>query len=108
MSAAVQTVLCQKMVSGSQDSQQRGRDRRHSTRSHQRGFGVLERRKLLMQCQVVWTVVQTNVADVVIALLARVFEHRSLENREAHCAQNSRLGLPGMDKLGFDPLEGFH
>src|SRR5258706_12122522 len=96
------------MVSGSQDRQQRSGYRRHSASEHQRGWGVLERRELLMQCQVVWTVVQPNVANVVIALLASVFEHRCLKNRQAHCAKNPLLGLPGMDKLGFDPLEGSH
>ena len=108
VSPSVQAVLRQQMIAGGQEGQQRGGDRSHSARGDQCRFSVFERRKFSVERQMIGTIVEPDVSDVVVALLAGVFEHGRLEDRQAHRSEDSRLGFAGVDQLRFDAFELFH
>jgi hypothetical protein len=67
------------MTPGAQHRDQGRGNRRHPTASHQRSLGILERRKLAMEHEVIGRVVEPDVAQIVIALGAGRLESRGLE-----------------------------
>ncbi len=58
-----------------------------------------------MQHRVIRRVVEADVAEVVIARLAGVLEHRGLEDGRFHGTADARLRLAGMDQVRLDVFE---
>ncbi len=101
--AAVERALGEHMIAGGQHCEQRGRNRCHAACRDQRVLGAFERCEFGVQGLVIWRVVEADVAEVVIARLAGVLEHRRLKDRHLYRARNARL--PGVDQLRVDAFE---
>jgi hypothetical protein len=106
--AAVQAALREQVVARRQHGEQRGGDRRHAARTHQRGLGLLERGDLGVQREMAGRVVGAQVAHVVVALLAGVLEGGRLEDRHLHRAGDARQRLAGVHQLCLDVSVGRH
>ncbi len=100
--AAVQAVEGQQMIPRRKNCQERGGNRGHAARRHQRIFRTLERGDLFVQHEVIRIVVEPNITNVVIVRLAVVVIGARLEDRHDHGAVNSRPRLAGVNEFGFD------
>jgi len=95
--ASIKAILGQEVVANGEEGEESRRDRRHAAGGHQRRLGVLERGELLVQGNMVWRVVEADIAESVVVGLAAVLERGGLKDRNAHRAFDARHGLTGMD-----------
>src|SRR5437867_4990974 len=93
------------MVARGKKGQQRAGDRGHPARGDERRLRILQRGKLLMQHQMIGSIVQANIANGIVTYLAGIFEHRGLKDRHADRTLDARLRLACVDQFGLDTLE---
>ena len=94
VASSVQSFLQKQVISAGQDREQDSRDRSHSTRGDQRSVTPFEVCKLTMQDHVIRGVIQPNVTNILIRLLAPVLECRRLEDRHIDRTFDARLQFP--------------
>jgi hypothetical protein len=97
--AAVQAILSEHVIARAKNREQDPRDGRHSAGRHERGLGVLQRRELRVQGQVVGAVAQTRVPDVVVVGLAPVVVRAALEDGHRHRPTDAGPRLARMYRL---------
>ncbi len=104
--AAIENVLREQMVAGSEHCEQRGRDCRHPAGCHNRGFGAFQGGELSLDRCLRGRVVEADVLEVVITAFAGIFEHRRLEERHDDRPAWTRRWHSGVDGFGFQMFEG--
>ena len=101
MRAAVQAALRQQVIPGAKQRQERGRDGGHAACGHKRRLGILQRRELAVQRQVVRRVVEPGVTDVVVACDVGGLEGGGLKDRHGHGPLDPGARFSGVNQLRF-------
>ena len=106
VSPAVEPLQRQEMVTAGEQRQQGGGDGGHAAGGDDRRLARFQRSQLGMEGVVIGSVVEADVANRIVALLARGFEGGRLENGYAHRPLDSRFGLTGVDReRGQPPIQ---